>query len=104
VTSRERRLAENEALFRQYNERLVELRDELPVHGPDIVCECADEDCEVRLPVPPGVYERARSSPTRFIVTTGHERPEVERVVEHGDGWTIVEKVGEAGDVAAELS
>lgn len=104
MTSRERRLAENEALFRHYNEQLAELRDDLTAPGPDLVCECADEACELRLPVPADAYERARASPTYFLVAPGHERPEVERVVESAAAWTIVEKTGEAGEVAAELA
>jgi hypothetical protein len=36
------------------------------------------------------------------VVASGHELPEVERVVERRDGWEIVRKVGVASIVAEE--
>lgn len=96
---RERRAAENENLFRRVNERVEELSrglDELP-----LVCECSRADCAERLPaVSPSEYEQVRGHPQWFFVATGHERPAVETVVEERDGYLIVEKRGEAGEVA----
>ena len=41
-----------------------------------------------------------RADPRRFVIVNGHELPEVEVVVErHGD-YSVVEKVGAAGDEA----
>jgi hypothetical protein len=48
---------------------------------------------EVRM----GEYERARSRPRQFLVATGHERPEFETVVQTGAGYSVVEKLDEAG-------
>jgi hypothetical protein len=41
-----------------------------------------------------------REQPRRFFVLPGHQDPQLERVVEtHGD-YLVVEKTGEAGEVA----
>ena len=51
-------------------------------------------------------YDAIRQHPTRFFNVTGHERTSVEsgaeRIVAVVDELTIVEKVGVAGEVAAE--
>jgi hypothetical protein len=91
----------NESLFRLLNERLEKRAVE---RGPEatfeIVCECAREDCTVRIPILVAEYEAVRSEPTKFVVVAGHSDASVERVVDAGDGYEIVEKVGEAALVA----
>ena len=49
-----------------------------------------------------GEYEAVRSEPSHFAVAPGHEEPTVERVVGRTDRYLVVEKVGEAGDLAEE--
>lgn len=100
---REERLAQNEALFREVNERLEELsrRTGTADGGVDFVCECADETCTRRIRLSLQEYERVRAHPRRFVVLPGHEQ-DVERVVEDRGAYRIVEKDGEAGDVAAD--
>ena len=69
------------------------MHDRLERHGDgDFVCECADGACTQRITVPLGTYERVRSDARRFLVVPGHERTELERVVEQGDGFLVVEK------------
>ena len=99
--SRERRLAQNEALFREVNERLREVSElsGTAEGGLDVVCECADEDCVERIGISLADYVRLRAHPRRFLVVPGHEL-EIERVVEERRGYRIVEKEGEAGSVA----
>jgi hypothetical protein len=91
----------NESLFRSLNERL----EERALHrGPDetfeMVCECALEECTLRIPVLIAEYEAVRSEPTKFIVAVGHADESVERVVDSSDGFEVVEKLGEAALVA----
>ena len=43
-----------------------------------------------------------RGDETQFVVTPGHERPEVEDVVAEREGWVVVRKRGEAAAIAAE--
>jgi predicted ATPase len=89
----EERAARNEALFREVNERVEELHDQLASGGTAVfVCECAEETCTDRISVPLTVYERVRSDPHLFLVADGHVRAEVEHVVEKQKGFVIVAK------------
>ena len=103
--SREERIAKNESLFREVNERIEEAarRTALLDQEAGFVCECAEITCTERLPITLVDYEQARSDPTWFVVLPGHERPNVERIVERLGGCLIVEKLGEAGHEAEKL-
>lgn len=86
------RLAKNEILFREINERL----DEMSVpwsKTTDYLCECSELSCTEIVELTNDQYERVRSRATVFVVTPGHERPEIERVVEANEGFLLVEKV-----------
>jgi hypothetical protein len=93
-------VALNEATFRQVNEAIS------PSGAGDrpfsVYCECPRFGCMEMLEVTPAEYERARSRPNWFLVFPGHEEQEVERAIERTERFVLVEKVGEAGEVAAE--
>ena len=93
------RLARNQALFREVNERLTEIRSPV-VSYRELVCECSDPTCTKSLAVAMEEYEAVRSYPRRFLVAHGHELPEVERVVENKDRFLVVEKTVETAFVA----
>lgn len=96
---RAKRAAENEDLFRRVNERVAELSSSLETLT--LVCECADTSCSERLAeVPPEEYQEVRAHGDRFFVATGHERPDIETVVDERRGYVVVEKQGEAGEAA----
>lgn len=99
---RQRVIAANQSIFREINENLETLnrqfKEIIPVG--DFVCECADLECTARIGMTITEYERVRSVPTRFAVRRGHVFLEAERVVDEGDGYTIVEKFEAAGDYA----
>lgn len=94
------RAAENENLFRRVNERVEELsRGRADSLG--IVCECADASCVERIPdVPVREYEAVRGHSDRFFVRKGHERPDIEVVVDERRHYLVVAKQGEAAEVA----
>ena len=75
MASREERLAANEELFRQVNERIVELTDSWR-SDLELVCECADPECTTRLVLTVNEYERLRRRLRHFAVLPGHELPE----------------------------
>jgi hypothetical protein len=105
MEERERRLAQNEILFREVNERVDAVAS---AHGDDdhvyeFYCECSNADCTMQLPLPLKAYEAVRAHPSRFIVAPGHALPEIESVVEQADDWWVVEKSGEAAVLAAGL-
>jgi hypothetical protein len=84
-------------LFREVNERLRETVGAFK--GPlEFLCECSKEDCIETVGLDLEEYERIRSHPNLFVVASGHELPEVERVVDQGEGYLLVEKT-----VAAEV-
>jgi hypothetical protein len=104
VDAREERLANNEVLFREINERIAEvaephtgLRDD---HVYEFLCECSNIGCDLRLPLTLSVYEGVRKEPTQFVVAPGHELPEIERVISQTDSYWIVRKQGDAAELA----
>ena len=103
MNPRERRLGENEVLYREVNERVLELQEEfgLAEERIDFVCECAQVDCSERISMDLRAYEHLREHPARFGVKPGHEVPDVEQVVEEHEGYVVVEKTGEGADLAA---
>jgi hypothetical protein len=102
----QRRKAENEALFREVNERIERLHHHFAAterEPLDIVCECDKIDCTEQLRVPPTVYERVRSDARCFFVSPAHEDPQVEDVIDSGGNYVIVRKrPGEPTTFAAE--
>jgi hypothetical protein len=100
---REERLAKNEIIFRDVNERIKDAADAgaaVDPHDLGFLCECSNVDCTLRLRVPVADYEQARSEASQFIVAPGHELPEIEHVVFLGEGFQIVSKEGAAAVLA----
>lgn len=95
------RIAENEVLFREVNERLRELGEgfSLVSESAEFVCECGNGSCTERVPMTLTAYEEVRADPKRFFVIRGHELLEYEKVVEERDDFLVVEKLsgGPAG-------
>jgi hypothetical protein len=87
----EGRLAKNEALFREVNERIKRLSEQLDVReAVEFTCECADAACTESIPVAIDEYERVRRQPRLFLVAPTHVFPEVEDVIEeHGGFWVV---------------
>ena len=83
-------------LFRDVNERIRSLGEELlGLAGDDeieIVCECVRSNCATRIALPADAYARVRERPCCFLVVPGHERLDVERVVEQHGSHLVVEK------------
>ena len=92
------RLARNQALFREVNERINEIK---PTVGfTELVCECSDPSCTQSLAVRAVEYEAVRSNPRRFLIAHGHVQPEVELVAEDNERFLVVEKTVETGFMA----
>jgi len=99
VSGGERR-ALNENIFREMNERLEQLGEEFGGDAVEFLCECADPTCSAALSIPLSVYEAVRDHARRFVIVPGHQREDAERVVEKHPSYLVVEKLGEAGEVA----
>ncbi len=101
MDERKRRLAQNEALFREVNERVSDVSTEWTANGTGLealglVCECGRETCTEILSIPRAAYEDVRANGARFVLVPGHEIEDLEQLVERNDTYSVVEKVGEA--------
>ena len=97
-----RREAANQAVFRHVNEEICGAYEALGTDGvPTLVCECGEGTCLAMIQVALEEYRAVRANPRRFIVASGHEAPEAERVVERHDRWSVVETFAEAAAVAS---
>ena len=104
----EERVARNDALFRDANERIGAFAAE---HGlrdgvVPFICECADRRCQEIVRLQLDEYERVRSNPRWFVNVPGHQVAAhgAAIVVEHHHDYVVVEKVGHAGEVVEELA
>jgi hypothetical protein len=104
LDERERRMAQNEALFREVNERVRDVATTLGDDGRyEYFCECANKDCTFHVPLALAEYEAIRSDPHQFFVLPGHMTPEVEVIVLETETYTVVRKTGDAGRYVEEL-
>lgn len=98
----ERRLKENEVIFQQANQGVA---DFITQDGGDpstiikFYCECSNIDCRQRIPLTAANYSNLHKSQRWFIALTGHETPEIEKIVSKHDGFSVVEKFGEIPSV-----
>lgn len=114
-----RQMAENEVVFREYNERIQKGFDELAqlaheegrsdlVFEDDLplqfYCECSDEDCRKRLLLKPSEYAQIHDKRTRFIVVKGHQTDAIEQVVAQTTGYAVVQKTVDIPDTATDLN
>jgi hypothetical protein len=105
MDEREQRIGENEILYRTVNEKIEDLNTAFGTltESMTVVCECGDANCTAQIELDIPTYERVRADAALFVVRPGHMFPEVEDVVEHGNGFEIVRKnAGEARDLAEE--
>src|SRR4051812_1911856 len=102
------RIAANETAFRDANERIERAADAMAgLDAVPLICECGRADCTELLSLAREEYERVRSRSNTFWVVLGHEITEVDgetigRVVERNERFSVMEKIGEAREVAEE--
>lgn len=94
----ERRLAENEVIFRQINSEIKEfvIEDALsstyakqPLR---FYCECSNMDCRERIEITADEYDSLHKDTKHFVLRAAHFTPEIERVVKETDKYIVVEK------------
>lgn len=89
------------------NEAIQASADKLTLLGPiPFVCECPDRDCAELVRLTFDEYEAIRQDSRRFFNISGHEAASIEagaeRILAVAGDLTVVEKIGVAGDVAAD--
>jgi hypothetical protein len=88
------RAEKNERLFRELNARIRDVSQPLLAEGEPVefICECAYEGCLERLLLTRAEFGSVRADPTWFFVVPGHEREDVETVVERYPSYVVVAK------------
>lgn len=95
MDSRERRVAENEVLFRHVNQQIRTLDEQFGMGSDELqafLCECGNGRCSERVELTVQEYEAAHADPAGFVIVDGHEDPSVESVVERRDRFTVIRK------------
>jgi hypothetical protein len=90
---RDERIARTESLFRGVNERIAASARRFGGDDASFVCECDDPQCTERVRATLAEYEQVREDGARFLIASGHENDEVERVRVVGPRFSLVEKV-----------
>jgi hypothetical protein len=101
-----RRVAENDARFREANERISAAAERADLEPIPFICECANPRCRAILRLTRAEYEDVRASGRRFLSLPGHEAAAMgwERVVDRRDGYFVVEKIGEAAEMVEDMN
>jgi hypothetical protein len=104
LQDREARAAKNESRFREINERIERANEGFPFAFSvnTWICECSSETCVERLQLSAEEYEGIRSDGARFLVAPSKEHVwlEIEKVSKRCDRFWVVEKNGEAAELA----
>jgi diaminopimelate decarboxylase len=99
MDARQDRVARNEAMYRAVNRELQRASEEAgagPEDPLEVICECGREGCSTTLALTSTEYDEAHAQRDRFVVTSGHENPQIEHVVARKEHYLIVDKFGEA--------
>jgi hypothetical protein len=106
---RDGRVATNEGLLRDVNDRIEEITQrfelgdaEADAGEAEFLCECGQENCTESVRMSVREYEELRRDETHFVVFPGHEDPDVEDVVARRAQYTIVRKHPAEAAVAEE--
>jgi hypothetical protein len=114
----ERRMRENESVFRGRNESIVsdfaELKDiaedagqTLMVDGIDspilFYCECSDEACNLRIKLRPSKYANLHKKRDYFTVIPEHEVSLIEEVIKTEPKYLVVRKFQKPNENVTEL-
>lgn len=114
----DRHKADNEAIFRDLNQKLQKGINEVnaiaaedgqepldfdadqPLH---FFCECADENCLARVRLSLNDYERIHKDNRRFVIVPNHQVAEIEEVTTKEPGYWIVTKHEEPPELSDTL-
>jgi hypothetical protein len=107
LTPSERRFAENEVVFRSFNERLqkdidnvnkiaaeegddpISLDGAMPLY---FFCECSDETCSQRIRISPDIYQKIHKTRDVFTIVPGHQIETAEDVIAVEKEYCVVKK------------
>lgn len=104
LDARRREAARTQSFFREVNQRIAELSQQLETPHAHIICECLDAECGATISLPLDEYSKVRADPACFVVLPGHADAEIEKTVSGHDGYLVVRKLGVAASTAAALN
>ena len=107
MDERQERIAKNETVFRAANREIEHAVREAAGGGDhqiEVLCECGRPGCEGVITLTVVDYDGVHSQADRFVVLKGHESPEIESVVEERVDYLVVDKFGEAEDIAEDVT
>jgi hypothetical protein len=91
--SREERIARNETRFREVNERIKDVSEDVETPSEiEFLCECGASECTDPVQLTATEYEELRRDPTHFAIVPGHSDPEVEVVIARNERFAVVAK------------
>jgi hypothetical protein len=111
TTPSERRMVENEKVFRRLNEQVQQGFDQtnalaIEEHQPEYVitlkasdpplhfyCECSNIKCTDRIRIAPYTYNKIHKRRDHFVVVPGHEVLAIERIVRTTPKFNVIEKL-----------
>jgi hypothetical protein len=91
----EERIARNNLLFREANEKIRAKSEEHdhPLERIPFLCECPVEGCTTIVRLTPDEYGSIRSDSTHFFTAPGHEQAEATaRVISRTESYVVVKK------------
>jgi hypothetical protein len=102
MSSREERVAQNEAAAREINEQIEAAHEQgAPSRYVRMLCECGQAACDRVVAITPAEHAEARSRPHQFVVLREHAIADIEQVVSETDRFVVVTKrEGTPADVA----
>jgi hypothetical protein len=102
------KIARNDSAFREANDGIDTAAADHGFYGGLVpfLCECSEPRCTEIIRLTREEYAHVRSNDRWFAHAVGHE-PEIDgavRLLERHEGYIVVEKIGEAGAIAADLA
>lgn len=120
VSIHRKKALENEAVFRNANERvkkgfdhirqiakedkqqgILENYYDVPLH---FYCECSDENCRKRIETTLHYYTKIHADRRKFIVISGHEVKDLEKIVTRHEKYNVVAKADNPGELPQQLA
>lgn len=110
--------ADNQVVFRKFNERIIDVRNNLKETSDDnrklqniandddmssFVCECSDENCKMKLHLSLNDYQDEHGRDDTFTIAKNHEVPEIEQITNKTPGYIVVQKLETPSQKASKL-
>lgn len=77
-------------VFRWMNDQVRRAQRDWPTPEYDLICECGDIDCLRVLTIDRQTYDSIVLAPPNFVILPGHQRPDLEDVVQTRPGHVVV--------------